>query len=68
MVEIKERGPGRSLGRSDREDIATYQSQTGTFHRGEDGVSWEVRDGLETGSFVLAPDSDMHRNTTGPLS
>lgn len=58
---------GRSLGRSDREDVATDQRQTRTLHHGEGGVSWEVMEGLETGSFVLVPESNKHRNTTGAL-
>lgn len=64
MVEINERG---ALGRRDQEKAATDRSHTGTFHHGEDGVSWDARDGLETGSSVLASDRNVHRKTTGAL-
>lgn len=50
-----------------QDDIATYQSQTGTFYYGEDGAGGEVRDGLDKGSFVLAPDNNVHRGITGAL-
>lgn len=43
------------------------QSQTGAFNHGEDGVSWEMGDGIEAGSSVLAPDGNVHRNTAGAL-
>lgn len=65
MVRINERGQ-QEPGEGHWEDTATDQSRTGTFHCGEDGVS-QAGDGLGTGSSVLAPDGNVHRNTTGAL-